>query len=151
MHIYTYIHEHVHMQVPASAFAARWFMCAYVNVLSGRSVMRVWDCLFFDGAVRTHSPNLFTSWWGCTTSQRNLVDVFKHVEKSQRHVSCYQDKIFSLIFLWTHGLFFCEYTMCLLMYSFMMRRKCVEIVITNTHVIYKHVYTHTDMYIHMHT
>ena len=26
-------------------------MCAYVNVLSGRSVMRVWDCLFFDGPV----------------------------------------------------------------------------------------------------
>ena len=37
--------------LPLTSFAAQWFMCAYVNVLSGAAVVRVWDCLFMEGAV----------------------------------------------------------------------------------------------------
>mmetsp|Transcript_54528 Transcript_54528/g.124627 ORF Transcript_54528/g.124627 Transcript_54528/m.124627 type:complete len:138 (-) Transcript_54528:117-530(-) len=37
--------------LPLTSFAAQWFMCAYVNVLSGASVIRVWDCLLMEGVV----------------------------------------------------------------------------------------------------
>lgn len=45
------IHRHIHsVGMPWAVGATKWFICLYAEVLPTETVLRIWDCLFYEGS-----------------------------------------------------------------------------------------------------
>ncbi|KAM4609423.1 growth hormone-regulated TBC protein 1-A-like [Polymixia lowei] len=81
---------------------SRWFICLYIDVLPVETVLRIWDCLFYEGSkvlfrvaltlIRHHQPVILR-----TRSLPDICECFKQITRGAFTLDChsFMQKIFT--------------------------------------------------------
>ena len=81
--------------MPWALICSKWFVCLYSDVLPVETILRVWDCLFYEGSkillrvaitlVKMNEKRIMEAdEFGC------LVDAFKACTVNERTVQCHE-------------------------------------------------------------
>lgn len=90
------VHRHiVNVGLPWAVATTKWFICVYSEVLPTETVLRVWDCLFYEGSkiifrvaltlIKTHRAQILES-----KDIGELVTCFKKMSSSPNVVNCHK-------------------------------------------------------------
>lgn len=90
------IHRHiVNVGMPWAVTTTKWFICLYSEVLPTETVLRIWDCLFYEGSkilfrvaltlIRMHRNEILRS-----RDLTEIVDCFKKMSKHENVVDCHR-------------------------------------------------------------
>lgn len=90
------VHRHiVNIGMPWAMGTTKWFICLYCEVLPTETVLRIWDCLFYEGSkilfrvaitlVRIHKQEILA-----TTELGELVTCFKNMGNHENVVDCHK-------------------------------------------------------------
>ncbi|XP_041483035.1 growth hormone-regulated TBC protein 1-A-like [Lytechinus variegatus] len=81
-------------QVPWSIPTTKWFICLFLDVLPVETVLRIWDCLFYEGSkilfrvclslIKRNEEEIIRA-----TNISALVDVFKKVTAASANIDCH--------------------------------------------------------------
>nr|XP_054770962.1 growth hormone-regulated TBC protein 1-like [Lytechinus pictus] len=81
-------------QVPWSIPTTKWFICLFLDVLPVETVLRIWDCLFYEGSkilfrvclslIKRNETEIIRA-----TNISALVDVFKKVTTASANIDCH--------------------------------------------------------------
>lgn len=81
---------------------SRWFICLYIDILPIETVLRIWDCLFYEGSkvlfrvaltlIIHHQPEILRA-----RSLPDVCDCFKHITQGTFTLDChtFMQKIFT--------------------------------------------------------
>ncbi|XP_030747883.1 growth hormone-regulated TBC protein 1-A [Sitophilus oryzae] len=89
------IHRHIqNIGMPWAMGTTKWFICIYADVLPTETVLRVWDCLFYEGSkillrvalalIRIHKEAILQ-----TSDLSELMSVFKNMKNHPRVIDCH--------------------------------------------------------------
>lgn len=89
------VHRHVtQLGLPWAVIATKWFICLFVDVLPIETVLRVWDCLFYEGSkilfrvgitlISRHRESLLQC-----EDFGSLVDCFKQITRDSFTLHCH--------------------------------------------------------------
>ncbi|RZC38083.1 RabGAP-TBC domain containing protein [Asbolus verrucosus] len=90
------IHQHAHnIGMPWALGATKWFICLYSEVLPTETVLRIWDCLFYEGSkiifrvaitlIKLHKEKILE-----TTELGELIACFKDMRSHENVINCHQ-------------------------------------------------------------
>lgn len=89
------IHRHINsIGMPWAVATTKWFICIYAEVLPTETVLRIWDCLFYEGSkilfrvaltlIRMHKDKILQ-----TSELGELVACFKEMGQHPHVVNCH--------------------------------------------------------------
>lgn len=80
--------------MPWAMGTTKWFICLYADVLPTETVLRIWDCLFFEGSkilfrvaltlIKIHKELILQ-----TTDLSELMMVFKNMKNHPKVIDCH--------------------------------------------------------------
>lgn len=90
------VHRHIHqISMPWAIGCTKWFICLYSEVLPTETVLRVWDCLFFDGSkiifrvalalIKLHKTEILKC-----QELGDLICCFRNMKNHQSVINCHQ-------------------------------------------------------------
>lgn len=89
------IYRHIHsIGMPWAVVTTKWFICLYAEVLPTETVLRIWDCLFYEGSkilfrvaltlIRMHKERILEA-----KELGELVNCFKEMGRHPNVVDCH--------------------------------------------------------------
>lgn len=89
------IHRHINViGMPWAVTTTKWFICLYAEVLPTETVLRIWDCLFYEGSkiifrvgltlIKMHKESILK-----TRELGELVTVFKEMGQHSDVINCH--------------------------------------------------------------
>ncbi|XP_050309866.1 growth hormone-regulated TBC protein 1-A-like [Anthonomus grandis grandis] len=89
------VHRHIlNVGMPWAMGTTKWFICLYADVLPTETVLRIWDCLFFEGSkilfrvalalIKLHKQEILQ-----TSDLSELMTVFKNMKNHPRVIDCH--------------------------------------------------------------
>lgn len=109
----TEIHRHIHnIGMPWAVATTKWFICLYAEVLPTETVLRIWDCLFYEGSkilfrvaltlIKMHKDKILRA-----RELGELVTCFKEMGRHPHVVDCHAFMTVSqILFLGNFIIFF---------------------------------------------
>lgn len=90
------IFHHVHkIGMPWAMGITKWFVCVYSEVLPTETVLRIWDCLFYEGSkilfrvaitlIKLHKQDILQ-----TKDLGDLITCFKNMRNHEHVIDCHQ-------------------------------------------------------------
>lgn len=90
------VHRHIKdIGMPWAVATTKWFVCIYAEVLPTETVLRIWDCLFYEGSkilfrvaitlIKTHRERILEA-----RDLSELVVCFKSMAESQNVINCHK-------------------------------------------------------------
>lgn len=90
------IHAHIHkIGMPWAMVTTKWFICLFVEVLPTETVLRIWDCLFYEGSkiifqvgltlMKLHRIEILR-----TKELSELISCFKEMRNHKEVIDCHQ-------------------------------------------------------------
>lgn len=90
------IHAHVHkIGMPWAMVTTKWFICLFVEVLPTETVLRIWDCIFYEGSkiifrvgltlIKLHRDEILR-----TKELSELIECFKEIRNHKEVMDCHQ-------------------------------------------------------------
>lgn len=90
------VHQHIQsIGMPWAVATTKWFVCIYAEVLPTETVLRIWDCLFYEGSkilfrvaitlIKTHRQQILAA-----KDLSDLVVSFKSMGESQNVINCHR-------------------------------------------------------------
>lgn len=91
-----HVHRHIKdIGMPWAVATTKWFVCIYSEVLPTETVLRIWDCLFYEGSkilfrvaitlIKTHRQQILE-----TRDLSELVVCFKSMAESPNVINCHK-------------------------------------------------------------
>jgi len=89
------VHRHIiNVGMPWAMGTTKWFICLYADVLPTETVLRIWDCLFFEGSkiifrvaltlIKIHKEAILA-----TSDLSELMAVFRNMKDHPRVIDCH--------------------------------------------------------------
>uniref|UniRef100_A0AAR5QJG7 Growth hormone-regulated TBC protein 1 n=1 Tax=Dendroctonus ponderosae TaxID=77166 RepID=A0AAR5QJG7_DENPD len=89
------VHRHINnIGMPWAMGTTKWFICIFADVLPTETVLRIWDCLFYEGSkilfrvalalIKLHKLEILE-----TTDLSELMTVFKNMKNHPRVIDCH--------------------------------------------------------------
>nr|CAB3250948.1 growth hormone-regulated TBC protein 1-A-like [Phallusia mammillata] len=81
--------------IPWMLVASKWFICLYIDILPIETVLRIWDCLFYEGSKVLFRVALFlikdkeTVIKECN-GMPDIIESFKNLKTDDRALECHQ-------------------------------------------------------------
>ncbi|XP_044267353.1 growth hormone-regulated TBC protein 1-A [Tribolium madens] len=90
------IHQHIqNIGMPWALGTTKWFICLYSEVLPTETVLRIWDCLFYEGSkillrvaitlIKIHKPLILQ-----TSELSELIACFRNMRSHENVINCHQ-------------------------------------------------------------
>jgi hypothetical protein len=90
------VHQHIHnIGMPWALGTTKWFICLFSEVLPTETVLRIWDCLFYEGSkillrvavtlIKLHKQQILE-----TTELGELIACFKDMRSHESVINCHQ-------------------------------------------------------------
>lgn len=101
------VYKHIHtINMPWAIGCTKWFICLFSEVLPTETVLRIWDCLFFEGSkiifrvaltlIKIHKNEILKC-----DELGDLITCFRNMKNHQSVINCHQFIEVSILIIYT--------------------------------------------------